>query len=370
MLNPSVRHPTVRIVAASDASSEHRVRATWSRLLDENAGTTLFHQSPDYFDHLAKFGNRAFLAIIEGDFDSPIGIVPLRKSTVSMNFEVGTHSFAQMPLSGVRILGGTLLAPQSSEVFEALFRRIAQVFPDCAAVEMNGLPITSPLWDFLKDSRSLKQDFAIYAPYGARKCHTTTIAASYTDYLKRFTRKKQYNLKRQIRRLDQFGRGTLSLQRIDGPCLVRPFLDAWAALGSRSKQNDNRQISEVEIMDLAERGLLLSYVLNLGGKPCALASGVRFKDTQIVHCFRHDTQIAHFSPGTVLQTLMMKDLIENKLARRIDYGFGEPRYRLNNDIDERVCAIMLRKGPYTRSLIAAHRSYSWVLNTVKRLVQR
>ena len=49
-------------------------------MLDENAGTTLFYQSPDYFDHLAKFGDRAFLAIIDGDFDSPIGIVPLRKS--------------------------------------------------------------------------------------------------------------------------------------------------------------------------------------------------------------------------------------------------------------------------------------------------
>jgi CelD/BcsL family acetyltransferase involved in cellulose biosynthesis len=81
------------------------------------------------------------------------------------------------------------------------------------------------------------------------------------------------------------------------------------------------------MMDLAERGLLLSYMLNIGGRPCALASGTRFKDTQVVHCFRHDAQIAHLSPGTVLQTLMMKDLIENKLARRIDYGFGEPRCR-------------------------------------------
>ena len=74
------------------------------------------------------------------------------------------------------------------------------------------------------------------------------------------------------------------------------------------------------------------------------AFGTRFRDTLVMHSFRHDTEIGHLSPGTVLQTLMMKDLTENKLARRIDYGFDEPRYRLTNDLDERVTAVMVRRG--------------------------
>jgi CelD/BcsL family acetyltransferase involved in cellulose biosynthesis len=87
-----------------------------------------------------------------------------------------------------------------------------------------------------------------------------------------------------------------------------------------------------------------------------------------VHHFGHDTEIGHLSPGTVLHTLMMKDLAEHKLARRIDYGFGEPRYRLTNDLDERVTAVMVRKGMINQSLIGMHFTYIRFLDTVKRLV--
>jgi hypothetical protein len=75
------------------------------------------------------------------------------------------------------------------------------------------------------------------------------------------------------------------------------------------------------------------------------------------------------SPGTVLQTLMMKELVEHKLARRIDYGFGEPRYQLTNDLDERVTAVMVRRGMINQSMIAAHLSYVRLLDGVKCLMR-
>jgi len=79
--------------------------------------------------------------------------------------------------------------------------------------------------------------------------------------------------------------------------------------------------------------------------------------------------ISHLSPGTVLQTLMMKDLAEHRLARRIDYGFGEPRYRLMNDLDERVTVVIVRRGLINEWIIATHQSYVWLLDGIKRLIQ-
>ena len=71
---------------------------------------------------------------------------------------------------------------------------------------------------------------------------------------------------------------------------------------------------ESQLLDLAERGLLLSYVLSVNGKPCGLGFGTRFRDTLCIHSFLHDSAINNFSPGTVLQTLMMQDVIDFKLA--------------------------------------------------------
>jgi hypothetical protein len=151
--------------------------------------------------------------------------------------------------------------------------------------------------------------------------------------------------------------------------MVKCLQDARIALGGHVRRGIDRGIPEIEVLDLAERGLLLSYVLSVNGTPCGLASGTRFRDTLVMHSFSHDTQIGHLSPGTVLQTLMMKDVVEHKLARRIDYGFGEPRYRLTNDLDERVTAIVLRRGWMNQSFLSAHQSYVRLLNGVKYLVR-
>lgn len=351
----------VRIIAGSDAIQEPHVRRKWEYLLDQYSGTTLFYQSPEYFNHLAMFrADCAFLAVVDGDDGAPIGIVPICKSRVLLNFEARDYRFARVSFSGILILGGTLLAPQSLEVFELLFQQIAVSFPDCGAIEVNGLSTTSLLWDFLRSNPSLKRHFTIYAPNGPRNCHTVAIPDSFTGYLGAFGHKKRYNMKRQIKRLDSFGNGSLTLRRIDRVSALKCFQDARIALG-------HEEISENEIQDLAVRGLLLSYVLNVNGKPCGLAFGTRFRDTLVIHSFGHDTKIGHLSPGTVLQTLMMKDVAEHKLARRIDYGFGEPRYRLTNDIDERVTVLMVRRGMINKSLVAAHLWYARFVDGVKRL---
>ena len=52
----------------------------------------------------------------------------------------------------------------------------------------------------------------------------------------------------------------------------------WSA--SHGGESD-RELSHADVLDLAQRGLLLSYVLRINGKPCSLAIGTLFRDT---HC--------------------------------------------------------------------------------------
>ena len=366
----SVRHVgrtfRIRIISAEAARLEHGVLGKWEELLQQSPGTTLMYQSPAYLNHLAKLRTDcAFLAVIECDKGTVIGVVPLRKSPVLLKFDARQWRIAKASFPGIRILGGTLLTPHAPEMFEALYREIARFFPNCAAIEMSGLSTTSLLWNVLQTSPALKQDFAVYAPHGPRNCHTALVPESFAEYLKQFGRKKSYNLKRQIRLLEAFGNGSLVLQRIDSVAGVEVFRNAWAALGGPASRDGDRELSDIELMDFAERGLLLNYVLSVNGKPCALAVGTLFKDTLVQHSFRHDLEMSRLSPGTVLQTLMMKDLAEHRLVRRIDYGFGEPQYRLANLIDERVTAILIRKSAINRLLIGSHRLFVRFLEAVK-----
>src|ERR1700730_12793480 len=103
----------VNIVAASEVTARPDFRAKWEHLLNQFSGTTLFYQSPEYFDHLSKLhGDCAFLAIVEGDDGEPIAFVPMRRTSVFLKFEMREHRLAQASYSGIRLLGGTLLAPQ------------------------------------------------------------------------------------------------------------------------------------------------------------------------------------------------------------------------------------------------------------------
>ena len=356
---------------ASVDTREPQIRAAWEHLLDQHAGGTQFYQSPEYFNHLTKLrSDCAFLALVEQEDGTTVGIVPMRKEPVLLKFDIGERRVTQASFSGVRILGGTLLVPQTPEMFELVFRQVARFFPDCETMEVSGVPTTSPLWTFLKTSQSLRKDFAVYSPYGPRNCHTAQVPDSYAEYLRGFGRKKQYNLKRQIRRLEEFGDGKLELCRIDRMSAIASFQSARLALDGGSARDLEREISESEVQDLAARGLMLSYVLKANGKPCAVSFGTRFRDTLVMHSFRHDPALSHLSPGTVLHTLMMKELAEEKLVRRIDYGFGEPRYRLANDVDERVNVLMMRKTTINQSLIFAHHSYGQLVDRVKRMVRR
>ena len=361
----------VRILSASDAIRDPAIRARWEELLDQYAGGTQYYQSPGYFEHLYRWDRDAmFLAVVDGDAGPPIGIAPIRKSQLSLAFELRDYPYARASVSSIQILGGTLLMPQSPEIFELLLRRVAAAFPDCRAIGVSTLSVSSPLWDFVDDAKPLSREFMLYVPNGLQVCHTTRVPDSLDEYFGAFNRKRRYNLRRQVNRLDRFGNGSLKLQRIDQASLVGHLHDARVALaGQVNRPRSMVDMPEVQLLDLAERGMLLSYVLSVNDKPCALAFGLRFRETLSIHSLLHDSGLNSLSPGTVLQTLMMRDVVDFKLARRVDYGLGAPRYRSLNDVDEHVTAFLVRRGMLNQLLLNAHRLCSRAMGSAKRCLQ-
>jgi CelD/BcsL family acetyltransferase involved in cellulose biosynthesis len=358
----------VRILTASSASEDPGIRAGWNSLLDEYAGDTQYYQSPAYVEHLARWNpSNVFVAVVEGDAGRPVGLVPMRKTHLSPRFQLRDFRRAALSVPTVHILGGTLLAPQTPKMFELLFRSLASAFPDCRGIGIGSVSTASKLWEFLSGGESLSSDFMLYVPDGVQACHTMKVPQSMDDYFEAMSRKRRYNLRRQVRRLDQFAQRSLKLQRIDQVSQVRLLHDARVALaGHATGTRDMVDMPESELLDIAERGLLLSYVLSAYGKPCAVAFGTVFRETLCLHSFLHDTGMNALSPGTVLQTLLMRDLIDSRLVRRIDYRFGASRYRMLNDVDARVTAYLMRREFSNHLMVGGHRLCSGLTSLAKR----
>jgi hypothetical protein len=360
----------IRLISSYAETLDTRIRTAWVRLLEQSCGETIFYQSPPYFDHLASQACNCepFLACAEGKDATVTGIMPFVKTRPALNFQVGNILFGCFSFSGVRMLGNGQTFPPSPELFDALFGQIAASVSPCDVIELRCLPASSALLAYLKESSALRREFVLYAPDGLRECHTLGLPESYEGYLSGFKRKKRYNLKRQVRCLDEWGDGSLSLCRVQTVEDAQLLVSALEELGLRGKRTNDLP-GDAEILELARRGLLMSYVMYIRGHPCAVAFGTTFMGTLLIHMFATDRQIARFSPGTILNLLLIRDLIDCKLVRKIDYGFGEPKYRSGNDIDQRVTVLLVRKSLTNCLAIVAHKYFVWLLNQTKRLAQ-
>lgn len=353
--------PRIRIIERYIETQESWIREGWERLLSDNNEGTLFYQSPPYFDHLASCicGDEVFLAIAECGNRNLRGVVPLRRTATTLDFEAKDQYFLRISFSGLKILGGNLLLPP--DLYDAMFSRLTSSFSDCNIIEIRGIRTESALWDYLNKNPSWQRQFMLYAPDGPRWCHTINVPDSYEDYISLFKRKKRYNLTRQVRCMEQWSNGRLSLHRVRATADLQVLQKALFILG-----RDENGLDDKAIFDLAQRGLLLTYVLQSGTRPCALAFGTIFKDTLLIHVFKHDRQLDHLSPGTVLHILLIKDLIEAKLVRRIDYGFGEPKSRLSTGQEERITVFLIRKTLLNSLAVMAHKTFRELIKWMKR----
>jgi len=338
----------------------------WEQLLHGRCNPDGLYQTPEFFEHLHAFGTepkKLSLMTVRGADGSLAGVVPLRVTRASLNFDVSDRVLGTLKLSAVEVLGSQPLIPSTSTLHDRLFSTIIGAFPGCHAITMRNVPSDSFLWRHCHESKVLRSQFIVYVPYGKRYCHTIPLPVTFEEYLTHFRAKKRYNLRRQVRRLHTHARGAVELRRIETPDDVPALIDAVDTLrrGSRSDSNHAHtgQLPEIDpdaFADLARRDMLLCYVLLCEGRPCAAAIGLKYGRTyqmgnpmaasilKGLDRMIHDESMAAFSPGTILLFLFIEDLI-SRGYHLIDMGYGEPAYRHSstNLVVERGSILLLRR---------------------------
>ena len=127
-----------------------------------------------------------------------------------------------------------------------------------------------------------------------------------------------------------------------------------------------------ELIDLADRDILRSYLLMAGDKACAYVLGYQFKDVYYYAQVGYDSAFAAASPGTGLLYLLIKDLIENTSARRLCFDYGDAAYKreFSNVHGEDATVLLLRRSIPNHLRCSAHAAFCSTVRKMKSWLGR
>jgi CelD/BcsL family acetyltransferase involved in cellulose biosynthesis len=360
-----------------DDHSRPEVRAAWRSLLAESGAPDRVGRSPEYFDHL--LGTRAAaeldLVTIRDADGRVVGVVPLRIGPAALAFDAAGRTLWEVGYRAVNILGSRPLLPADAESHDLLFEALLRSFPECGMIRMESVPTEGFLWRYLYSSSLIRGACYVHHPNRVRQCHVIPIPARLDQYLARFRSKRRYNLRRQVRLLRGQCGGQLDLRRVESGDAARelaelfpapdrghgrpPWLDCIPRVGSR------------EFLELADRGLILFYLLSCGDRPCAALMGLKYDRIYYLDKVFRDTALDRFSPGATALHLVIEDLIRGGLVDAIDLGFGNPSYRhsATNTLESRATVLLLRRTVANRLVRAGHAAFKSFTGRIKPWVR-
>lgn len=308
----------------------------WRALMAASDNVYAQYQSPEWFAHLhATHRDKLLPPLVVRDADGRMaGVVPALLAPYDLNYEMRGTSISRSRLRAAAILGGVPLLPPDADLHERAFRAIFREAKHAQCLYLHSVPTSSFLWRYLEESPWIRERFRMYLPDGVRMLHLVRLPATFEAYLAKFKHKKRYNLARQERLLREHIGGRLELRRIERVDQVASFRDAVATVIRDSWQGRVASPEAYTILqdcepfeDLAERGLIRSYVLECAGTPSAFVLGYQFGDIYHYAEIAYRQQDARFSPGTTLLYLLIQDLITHRSPSLLNFGIGDAVYK-------------------------------------------
>lgn len=293
-----------------------------------------FHQDPDKLQLQRRFDGRGrelrlFVLRRDGQIHC---VAPFSRSEGRFPLKLGLIKLLNLPVKQYR-LAGTALG----------FSRDADR-PACLAALAGALRARRGEFD-IATIESLALDDALFAhgvdgfsvlpaapqPEVVRELE---LAENFDAYLGRFKKKPRYNLKRNVRLLEEACDGQIEISRVDQPAQVEDFFNALDHIFARCWQGKTfgyRQRNGEAELDyhraLAQRGWLRSYLLRCKGEPVAYVLGYQYAGRYYYEEIGYDQGWKQHNPGNALTFLMLQDLHGEKRPELLDFGYGENTYK-------------------------------------------
>ncbi len=349
--------------------SDPQVLDAWRNLVHRSPHA--LYASPLWFEHLRQTADhrRVAIAICREREGSICGVAPLSRGRATLEYHIGQRCLGSRHLRAAHILGSEPPLPPAA--FPDLCREIFRRWPECDCLYMDSMPQKSPFWESLRRAPGL-----LYVPDGLRPWHLIELGPTPEAYFDAMGAKTRSTLRRKRRHLDREV-GTTRLVRVDAPEHVVDFVNhamtvshtSWQhrVLGTRIAPGDT-----ASLRDLAGRGVLRSYLLMCGERPCAFVVGYQYAGTYYYNELAYDPSLGRHSPGTVLLHLIIEDLFAADRPELLDFGVGHAEYkaRFGNLHTADGCVFLLAPTVENRLLRRTHALFRAGVRTVRRFVKR
>jgi hypothetical protein len=249
----------------------------------------------------------------------------------TINLSIGYGKILKMPARLLTVVCGGLLGDMSSENGEALVAEVSSALrrDEADAALFNFVRTDSAIYPFILSSpgRMHRDYWPAEQPHWAMKL-PNSIEAVYGE----MSGDHRKELRRMERKLASDYSGdvkVLSLREVADLGAMFRDLEEIAkrtyqrGLGAGFEDSpEMRQRLRLE----AEKGWLRSYLLYVGGKPCAFWVGSLYKGTFHSSFMGYDPGYQRYSPGSVLQVKVLEDLCRDGI-KELDFGLGDAMYK-------------------------------------------
>jgi CelD/BcsL family acetyltransferase involved in cellulose biosynthesis len=190
------------------------------------------------------------------------------------------------------------------------------------------LETDSALRQALEQVASVHKRVKLFSPEGTQAHWWIDLPATMDDYLRKFSRKTRYNLKRTVDMLEH------SCRRFTSSDDVATFLEkahrvsqvSWQSK-ARGLRVNNTPALRAYFERFAALGAFRSYVLEQNDRPLAFAFGFQWKGCYTYEEVGFDPEYQKYSPGKVLFFRLLEDLIANDPPSVLDFGYGDSDYK-------------------------------------------
>jgi CelD/BcsL family acetyltransferase involved in cellulose biosynthesis len=353
MISDSLSPSALELLTPQQVAADAALRSTWETSQNRSADLYALYQSTTWWDHLVatRSGNRLRLGAIKTG-GRIAAAIPLE----SRRFQLPLHARRCWSIGiPFRVVCATSVDPLSRLTPEAASGVLDSIATGCSG--HSGLYIKSidramPLWNRIVEQPKLSNSF-VYVADKLRPLYSVSLAATFDEYLRKFSGKTRNTLRRKVKLLKENVGGELSLVRASDADDVQTFIDDVRKIGKRSWKKTGTGWSHIsgrhsskQLQDVANRGFWRSYVLRVGDVPCAFVNGYQYGGVYHYADLAYDEQLARWSPGLVLLFLLIEDLHAHDSPRHLNFGTGYADYKRQfaNNIAYDASLLVLRRS--------------------------
>ncbi|MEI8371246.1 MAG: GNAT family N-acetyltransferase [Planctomycetota bacterium] len=366
---------SVSFLTPAEVGQSPAVLAAWQDLLGQSTNLYRLYQSPEWWNHQGSVhsGLQRSLGVVRDGKDAVVGVVPLQIGHHAISFWLGSRNLGRMRFRTIDLLGSHPLLPDDENAYRQLFRSICDFFSDCRSIRMFNVIRESWCCRYFEAANSQNEkNWFLYSGENPRLFHIVRVPATFEEYMKKFSSKRRHALRREMKILEQRGAGDLQLERIENVEQIDRFLAIARPLFDRSWKAGILPTclegGKPHFEDLARRGILRAYLLRCGDSYCAYVIGYQFRDVYHGIENAHDSAFNEYSPGKVMQLLVIEDLTNHTPPEKFSFGFGNQDYKvqLGTDHAEDATIVLMRRTLANRFKCGCHQTFRSSVRAIKR----